>query len=80
MGLGISPIASGMALDAIGSFEAHTGGVCWNRYSIYFAACAVIVLAAAAYASLLHEPHPSEPQSPASSSPVSASACARAVA
>jgi MFS family permease len=43
---GVAPILWGMMIDAIGGFRARSLGVEWNRYSIFFAAAAVVTLAA----------------------------------
>ncbi|GAB4176615.1 MAG: hypothetical protein Fur0032_16690 [Terrimicrobiaceae bacterium] len=36
LGLGVSPVAWGLLLDFLGTFEATTGVFTWNRHSIYF--------------------------------------------
>ena len=36
LGLGASPVLSGISLDYIGTFEVVTGAFHWHRHSIYF--------------------------------------------
>lgn len=43
---GVAPILWGMMIDAIGDFRYQTTGMEWNRYSIFFAAAALVTLAA----------------------------------
>jgi MFS family permease len=52
---GISPIAWGGLLDALGDYAPTTGGIIWNRYAIYFAAASVLSLAALTYSFWLEE-------------------------
>jgi len=42
LGLGASPVAWGLLLDFLGSFEATTGVFTWKRHSIYFLSLLVI--------------------------------------
>jgi MFS family permease len=54
--LGLSPIAWGLVLDAIGPRRATWLGLTWNRYTIYFSAVAVVFLFTFALATRLDEP------------------------
>jgi MFS family permease len=54
--LGLSPIAWGMLLDAIGPRHASWLGLTWSRYTIYFGAVAVVFLFTFALATRLDEP------------------------
>ncbi len=62
-GLGGAPVAWGLLLDAIGSYEAVTGAFHWRRHSIYFLALLVLNAIAFAYIRRLHE-SPSKGGSP----------------
>jgi MFS family permease len=53
---GVAPILWGMMIDAIGGFRARSLGVEWNRYSIFFAAAALVTLAALMSTRRLMEP------------------------
>ncbi|HEY5706749.1 MAG TPA: MFS transporter [Terrimicrobiaceae bacterium] len=55
LGLGGAPVAWGMILDAIGSYEAVTGAFHWKRHSIYFLALLALNAIAFAYIPRLHE-------------------------
>jgi MFS family permease len=55
LGLGGAPVAWGLVLDAIGSYEAVTGFFHWRRHSIYFFALLVLNAIAFAYIPRLHE-------------------------
>jgi MFS family permease len=55
LGLGGAPVAWGLILDAIGSYEAVTGLFHWRRHSIYFFALLVFNGLAFAYIPRLHE-------------------------
>jgi MFS family permease len=55
LGLGGSPVAWGMILDVLGSFEAVTGAFHWKRHSIYFLALLVLNAIAFFYLPRLHE-------------------------
>ena len=55
LGLGGAPIAWGMILDVIGSFEAVTGAFHWKRHSIYFLALLALNAIALLYLPRLHE-------------------------
>jgi MFS family permease len=55
LGLGGSPVAWGLILDVIGSFEAVTGAFSWRRHSIYFVALLVLNVMAFVYIPRLHE-------------------------
>jgi hypothetical protein len=37
LGLGAAPVAWGISLDVIGTYEVVTGAFHWKRHSIYFA-------------------------------------------
>ena len=55
LGLGGAPVAWGLILDAIGSYEAVTGVFHWRRHSIYFFALLALNTIAFAYIRRLHE-------------------------
>jgi hypothetical protein len=55
IGLGGAPVAWGMILDALGSYEAVTGLFHWKRHSIYFLALLALNAIAFAYIRRLHE-------------------------
>ncbi len=74
LGLGAVPVAWGLTLDVIGSYEAVTGVFHWKRHSIYFFALLVLSGFVFAFIRRLHEtsssaraasdlvyPRPSEP-------------------
>ena len=63
LGLGGAPVAWGLLLDAIGSYEAVTGAFHWRRHSIYFLALLVLNAITFAYIPRLHE-SPSKGGSP----------------
>ncbi|MEA3186438.1 MAG: hypothetical protein QOD99_268, partial [Chthoniobacter sp.] len=45
LGLGFSPIAWGLIIDAIGEWQRATGPLLWNRYTVfYFAVLALLVV------------------------------------
>jgi MFS family permease len=55
LGLGGAPVAWGLLLDAIGSYEAVTGAFHWRRHSVYFLGLFVLNGIAFAYIPRLHE-------------------------
>jgi hypothetical protein len=55
LGLGGAPVAWGMILDAIGTYEAVTGLFHWKRHSIYFLALLALNAIAFAYIPRLYE-------------------------
>jgi MFS family permease len=55
LGLGGAPVAWGLILDVIGSFEVVTGAFSWRRHSIYFVALLVLNAIALLYVPRLHE-------------------------
>ena len=55
LGLGGAPVAWGMILDVLGSFEAVTGAFHWKRHSIYFLALLALNAIALLYLPRLHE-------------------------
>ncbi len=55
LGLGAAPVAWGVTLDMIGSYEAVTGVFHWKRHSIYFLALLGLSAIAFAYINRLHE-------------------------
>jgi MFS family permease len=55
--LGLSPIAWGLLIDAVGSHAPTWLGVEWNRYTIFFAAAAVVFTITLAISRRLDEPH-----------------------
>ncbi len=60
LGLGAAPVAWGISLDFIGTFEAVTGDFHWRRHSIYFATLFLMNLAALALITRLHEARPGD--------------------
>ena len=58
LGLGGAPVAWGLILDAIGSYEVVTGTFHWKRHSIYFLALLALNTLAFAYIWRLHESPP----------------------
>jgi MFS family permease len=56
MSLGLSPILWGLLIDAVGPRQAAWLGVTWNRYSVFFAAVALVFAATLALARHLEEP------------------------
>ncbi len=56
LGMGASPVAWGLMLDFIGSYEVVTGGFSWKRHSFYFGALFFMSLLAWAMTSILREP------------------------
>ena len=56
LALGLAPIGWGIVIDAIGEHEASALGLNWNRFSIFFAAAAIVMLAALSFARRLEEP------------------------
>jgi MFS family permease len=54
--LGLAPIGWGIVIDAIGGHEIMALGLSWNRFSIFFAAVALVMLAALFFARKLEEP------------------------
>lgn len=55
LGLGATPVAWGVTLDMIGTYEAVTGIFHWKRHSIYFLALLGLSAIAFAYINRLHE-------------------------
>lgn len=60
--LGLSPIAWGLLLDAIGGWQGSTLGFAWNRYSLYFALVAAAFAVAFWFCQRLEEPRAAEVQ------------------
>jgi MFS family permease len=60
LGLGAAPVAWGISLDFLGTFEVATGAFHWKRHSIYFAALFVMNLVTIWKVRSLHETHPAE--------------------
>jgi hypothetical protein len=56
LGLGAAPIAWGVTLDAIGTYEMVTGWFTWRKHSIYFAALIPPLLVAIGLVNILQEP------------------------
>jgi len=54
--LGLAPIGWGIVIDAIGEHETMALGLSWNRFSVFFAAVALVMLAALFFARRLEEP------------------------
>lgn len=55
LSLGASPIAWGLMLDVLGTYEVVTGAFHWKRHSLYFLALLLINVFAFAYIRRLHE-------------------------
>lgn len=55
LGLGAAPVAWGLMLDALGTFEFVTSAFHWKRHSIYFLALFVLNAVSFLYISRLHE-------------------------
>ena len=55
LGLGAAPVAWGVTLDIIGTYEVVTGVFHWKRHSIYFLALLLLDAIAFAYIGRLHE-------------------------
>jgi MFS family permease len=53
---GIAPVLWGLLIDALGSLRLEWHHLVWNRFSVFFAAVAVVFLAAFALTRRLHEP------------------------
>lgn len=53
---GVAPIAWGLMIDAIGDYEGVGLGISWNRYSLFFAAVAGVMLLGLAATRRLREP------------------------
>ena len=54
--LGLAPIAWGLLIDAVGAHAPLWLGLSWNRFTIFFAAAAVVYAAALGFARRLDEP------------------------
>ena len=54
--LGLAPIAWGLLIDAIGSRSPHWMGLAWNRYTVFFAAVALVYAVTLGFARRLQEP------------------------
>lgn len=54
--MGLAPIAWGLLIDAVGARHGEFLGLVWNRYTIFFAAAAVVMMLAFALARRLDEP------------------------
>jgi MFS family permease len=57
LGLGAAPVAWGISLDFIGTFEVATGAFLWKRHSIYFAVLFLLNIFTILQTRRLHE-HP----------------------
>jgi MFS family permease len=60
--LGLSPIAWGLLLDALGGWHGSTLGFAWNRYSLYFALVSAAFVVAFWFCQRLEEPRAAEVQ------------------
>lgn len=60
--LGLSPVAWGLVLDAMGGWQAVTLGFHWTRYSVFFALVALAFVGAFALCQRLEEPRAAEVQ------------------
>jgi MFS family permease len=58
--LGVTPIIWGVLLDALDRFEAVTGALHWNKYSVYYFLLLLLVAAATLLTATLHEPKKAE--------------------
>jgi MFS family permease len=56
LSLGLAPILWGIVIDGIGAAEMRWGGADWNRYTIFFAASAAVMVIALGLARRLVEP------------------------
>lgn len=56
LALGLSPVLWGLLIDAVGPFQWRGFGLDWNRYSIFFMAAWLVMLATLALARRLEEP------------------------
>ncbi len=54
--LGLAPIGWGLLIDAVGTREAAWLGLSWNRYTVFFAAAAMVFVLALILARRLDEP------------------------
>lgn len=54
--LGLAPVGWGLLIDAVGTRHGELLGVEWNRYSIFFAAVAMVVAVAFTFVRRLDEP------------------------
>jgi MFS family permease len=54
--LGLAPIFWGMFIDALRGFHGHSGCLEWNRFSLFFAAAAIVYAITLALTGRLHEP------------------------
>lgn len=54
--LGLAPIAWGLLIDAVGTHEWRWLGLSWNRFTVFFAAVALVWTITLAMARRLHEP------------------------
>ena len=55
--LGLAPIGWGLLIDAVGSHEPSWLGLAWTRYTVFYAAAALVFLVTLALARRLDEPH-----------------------
>jgi MFS family permease len=56
LALGLAPIGWGILIDAIGGWHATGAGLVWNRYAVFFAAVAMVLITALVLATRLEEP------------------------
>jgi MFS family permease len=54
--LGLAPIAWGLLIDAVGVRAPHWAGIAWNRYTVFFAAVALVFALTLELARRLEEP------------------------
>jgi MFS family permease len=54
--LGLAPIGWGLLIDAVGRHHATWLGLSWNRYTVFFAAAALVFVLTLALAQRLDEP------------------------
>lgn len=55
LGLGLSPLFWGLALDAIGSYEHRAGSMVWNRFSIFYGVVILLIALVGCCTFALHE-------------------------
>lgn len=55
LGLGLSPLLAGIGIDWVGSFEAISGPVHWNKYSLFFSSVLLLLAVTLAYCRRLPE-------------------------
>lgn len=54
--LGLAPVGWGLLIDAVGARAPMWLGLIWNRYSVFFAAAALVFIATLGLGRRIHEP------------------------